>query len=254
MFGSTQSNRKKTKMKKLVLLLFSATIALAACDVNKALSDINKQLGTTTGGAGLTNAEVVQGLREALNQGTNKSTGAASKMDGFYKNPKIFIPFPPEAQKVKEKAIQFGLTDQVNKFEMTLNRAAEEAAKEAAPIFLDAIRGMSIADGFAILRGTDSAATNYLRRNTTTSLRAKFTPIVQNATKKVQLTNYWNPIITKYNMIPGVQKMNPDLDAYVTDKALNGLFILVRDEEANIRKNPAARATAILQKVFGAQK
>lgn len=236
-------------MKKLVLFTITLALVLGACtEAQKMLSDA---VGTATGGGSLTNAEVIQGLREALNQGTNKSTSLASKVDGFYQNPKIKIPFPPAAQKVKDWALKLGLTDQVNKFELTMNRAAEEAAKDAAPIFLNAIKGMTIGDGFAILKGADSAATHYLRDKTTPELRTKFTPVVKNAISKVQLTNYWNPIITKYNMVPGVQKQNPDLDAYVTDRALGGLFTLVRDEEANIRKNPAARATDILKKVFG---
>lgn len=240
-------------MKKL--FIFSVTFALmfgACTEASKLLSDASKQIGTGTG-TGLTNAEVIQGLREALNQGTNKSTASASATDGFYKNARLFIPFPPEVQKVKDWAVKLGMQGQVDKFEMTLNRAAETASKEAAPIFINAIKGMTIGDGFAILKGSDSAATNYLRTKTTGELTTKFLPIVKNATQKVELTKYWNPIITKYNMVPGVEKKNPDLDSYVTNRALNGLFLLVRDEEANIRKNPAARASAILKKVFGSQ-
>ncbi|TND08109.1 MAG: hypothetical protein FD123_2663 [Bacteroidetes bacterium] len=239
-------------MKKFFLFTITVAFVFGACtEAQKILSDAGKQLNT--GGGGLTNAEVIQGLREALNQGTNKSTGSASAVDGFYKNARLFIPFPPEVQKVKDWAIKLGMTAQVDKFEMTMNRAAETASKEAAPIFINAIKGMTIGDGFAILKGTDSAATNYLRTKTTPELRGKFTPVVKSATQKVELTKYWNPIITKYNMVPGVEKKNPDLDAYVTDRALNGLFLLIRDEEGNIRKNPAARATDILKKVFGAK-
>lgn len=241
-------------MKKL-LFLGAIIVSLVACkDLNSVVNDVNKQLGTTTtGNKPLTNGEVISGLREALNQGTNKSTGAASAVDGFYKNARLFIPFPPEAQKVKDWAVKLGMTDQVNKFEMTLNRAAETAAKDAAPIFLDAIKNMSISDGFAILKGNDTAATHYLRNATTAQLVTKFKPVVQSAIQKVEVTKYWNPIITKYNMVPGVEKKNPNLDDYVTQRALNGLFTLIKDEESNIRKNPAARVTDILKRVFGQQ-
>jgi hypothetical protein len=199
----------------------------------------------------LTNTQVVTALRDALTIGTNNSSTLASKVDGFYKNPILFIPFPPEAQTVKTWAMKFGFKDQVDKFVMTLNRSAEEAAKNAAPIFINAIKGMSITDGFTILKGANNAATKYLQDRTTNDLRAKFTPVVQNAINKVELTKYWNPIITNYNKVPFVQKQNPNLTAYVTDRALTGLFKLIADEELKIRKNPAARVTDVLKQVFG---
>lgn len=243
-------------MKKL---LFSAIIGIAsltACN-SQDLKKIGKTatdavLNTNkTSGTPLSNDEVINGLKEALTVGTNNSTGFASKLDGYYKNPALFIPFPPEAQKVKDYATRIGMTAQVDKFEMTLNRAAEEAAKDAAPVFINAIKGMSIGDGFAILKGADNAATQYLREKTSAELIAKFTPIVQNAINKVELTKYWNPIITNYNKVPLVQKQNPDLTAYVTERALLGLFKLVENEELKIRKDPVARVTDILKKVFG---
>ena len=138
----------------------------------------------------LSNEEVVSGLREALTIGTNNSSALASKVDGYYKNPALFIPFPPEAEKVKGWAEKFGMKPQVDKFETTLNRAAEEAAKDAAPVFVNAIKGMSIGDGFAILKGEDNAATKYLTDKTTAELKEKFTPIVQTAIDKVE------PILT----------------------------------------------------------
>lgn len=207
--------------------------------------------GTQTKKVPLTNDEVVKGLKEALTIGTNNSAGLASKLDGYYKNPALFIPFPPEAKKVKDYAKQVGLTPQVNKFEMTLNRAAEEAAKNAAPVFINAIKGMSIGDGFTILKGSNNAATQYLKDKTSSELTQKFTPIVKAAIDKVELTKYWNPIITKYNKIPFVQKQNPNLTAYVTDKAILGLFKLIADEELKIRSNPAAQVTDLLKNVFG---
>lgn len=248
-------------MKKLTLLLmiacgFTYTSCAQKIDWKRTKKEAKKTVDNVISGATgtnqkLTNEEVIKGLREALTVGTNNSAGLASKADGFYKNPKIFIPFPPEAQKVRDKAEQLGLKQQTDKFVETLNRAAEEAAKEAAPIFINAIKGMSIGDGFKILKGADNAATMYLKDKTTADLTAKFMPVVQKAIKKVEVTKYWNPIITKYNMIPGVQKQNPDLDKYVTERALTGLFSLIQDEEAKIRKNPAARVNDILKKVFG---
>jgi hypothetical protein len=199
----------------------------------------------------LTNDDVVKGLKEALAIGANNSTALASKLDGFYKNPALFIPFPPEAKLVKDYANRVGMTAQVQKFEMTLNRAAEEAAKNAAPVFLNAIKSMTITDGFNILKGADNAATQYLKDKTTAELKLKFTPIVQSAIDKVQLTKYWNPIITKYNQIPLIKKQNPDLTAYVTERALAGLFKLLADEELKIRKDPVAQVTNTLQQVFG---
>jgi len=206
---------------------------------------------TTSTTPKLTNEEVIKGLKEALSVGTNSSTSIASKADGFYKNPKVFIPWPEEAAEMKAKLIKMGMTKKVNDFEMSLNRAAEEAAKKAAPVFVDAITGMSVQDGFAILKGTDTAATNYLRKATYSPLKDKFKPVVKEAIATVKVTSYWTPLVTTYNKLPGVKKQNPDLDEYVTNKAINGLMLMIADEEKNIRKNPAARISDLLKKVFG---
>jgi hypothetical protein len=201
--------------------------------------------------APLSNEEVIKGLKEALQVGTNNSTSMASQVDGFYKNPKIAIPFPPDAQKVKDKIIDLGMKAQVDKFEENLNRAAEEATKQAAPIFINAITSMSVTDGFSILKGGDNAATQFLKDKTTIDLIAKFKPIVQAAIDKVELTKSWKPIINTYNRIPFVDKQNPDLTDYVTQKGIEGLFKLVADEELKIRKDPMAQVTDLLKKVFG---
>jgi len=236
----------------LVLLLVATFVSCDAQtfktimnDAKKAESSINKTSKP------LSNDEVVQGLKEALTVGTNNSTALASKVDGFYKNEVLFIPFPPEAIKVKETVDAMGMKSQTDKFIMTLNRAAEEAAKNAAPVFINAIKGMSISDGFEILKGSDSAATHYLKNKTTADLRLKFLPVVQDAINKVELTKYWNPLITEYNKVPFVQKQNPDLTAYVTERAMQGLFKLIATEELKIRKDPAARVSDILKRVFG---
>lgn len=201
----------------------------------------------------LTNDEVIKGLKEALTVGIKNAVDSSAVLDGFLKNPEIRLPFPPDAMKVKEKALNLGMQGQVEKFETTLNRAAEEAVKEALPIFKNAILNMSIQDGFGILKGGNGAATKFLKDKTSDSLTVAFLPKVKNATSKVQLTSYWNPIITKYNAavaLTGGEKINPDLDAYVTQLAIQGLFKLVEKEENKIRKDPGARVTDLLMKVF----
>ena len=202
----------------------------------------------------LTNDEVISGLKEALGVGIKNSVNLTSATDGFLKNTEIMLPFPPDAIKVKEKAMALGLSGQVEKFETTLNRAAEEATKEAIPIFVDAIKNMTVQDGFAILKGGNGAATTFLKNRTSAILDSTFAPIVKNATSKVKLTEYWNPLITKYNALTLGEKLNPDLDAYIRQKAIDGLFIMVAKEEDKIRLDPAARVTDILIKVFGSLK
>lgn len=213
----------------------------------------NSNSGNSNSGvAGLSNADIVKGLKEALSVGSKNAGSNASKVDGFWKNNKIKIPFPKEAEAVKTYANKLGLGSQVTAFEKTLNRAAEEAAKEAAPIFVGAITSMSIQDGVGILKGGDNAATNFLKTKTSNDLKNKFKPVVKKALAKVQITKYWNPLISKYNQLPFVKKLNPNLEDYVTQKALDGLFYLVAQEEAKIRKDPVARVNDILKKVFGA--
>lgn len=255
-------------MKKITILAFllGVTAMHAQFDFNKVVKDAEKDvkdIGTTvkeetnkviSGKPSLTNDEVIRGLKEALSVGTNNSSGLVSKVDGYYKNPKVMIPFPQEAIDVKNTIDKLGLKSQTDKFVETLNRGAEEAAKSAAPIFLNAITNMSIGDGFAILNGKDTAATSYLKGKTSAELTAAFLPKVKDALKKVNVTKYWNPIITKYNKIPGVKKQNPDLDNYVTQRAMQGLFLLISEEEAKIRKDPAARVSDILKKVFAEKK
>ncbi len=237
-------------MKKITLIA-AVTITLFSCaEMTTVLNEANNAMNTPSGPAPLTNIEVIKGLKEALSVGTNNSSALTSKLDGFYKNPEIFIPFPAEAIKVKEKVEALGMKSQVDKFVMTLNRSAETATKEAAPIFLNAITSMSIADGFAILRGGDNAATSYLKEKTTGQLRVKFKPVVKDAISKVEVTKYWNPVINTYNKIPFIEKQNPDLDDYVTTKAMDGLFLMIEKEEKKIRKDPLARVTDILKRVF----
>ena len=239
-------------MKQLIALSTALFIVVSAtAQIPKSLKDLT---GKAAGG-GLSNDEVVKGLKEALSKGAEESVLKGSALDGFWKNPAIRIPFPPEAEKMKSTLTSIGMTKQVEEFEQTMNRAAEDAAKEALPILRDAVTGMSVSDGFAILKGGDRAATDYLSGKTTASLTEKFAPIVANSTKKVALTSYWTPLAKGYNkagMFTGAKAVDPDLDAYVTNKAIDGLFTLIGEEEAKIRKDPMARTSDLLKKIFGA--
>ena len=238
---------------KLLVCLF--IISLFSCSIiEDASTTILSPTNNSPSKIDLTNEEVISGLKEALNVGIKNAVDLSSVTDGFLKNDVIRLPFPPDAIKVREKAINFGLSKQVTTFEETLNRAAEEATKKALPIFVDAIKNMSVSDGFSILKGGDGAATKFLKSQTLNQLVIAFAPVVKEATTKVQLTAYWNPIITRYNSamtLSGGQKLDPDLDAYITQKAIDGLFYLVETEENKIRKDPLARVSDILVKVFG---
>lgn len=242
-------------MRNTFIYLFIGLNIFSSCEVlNEASNIVNSNTTNQNNTPKLSNEEVISGLKEALSVGIKNSVNLTSVTDGFLKNNAIRLPFPPDAQKVKDKALEWKLDGQVEKFETTLNRAAEEATKEALPIFADAIKNMTVQDGFAILNGGDGAATKYLKDQTTSKLVAAFSPKVKEATSKVKLTEYWNPIINKYNSamtLTGGQKLNPDLDAFVTQKAIEGLFYMVEKEENKIRKDPVARITDILVKVFG---
>ena len=239
-------------MKKIIIL--AATLfTIHSCDVAQQVAG-EILLPSEEGKTGLTNSEVISGLKEALGVAINNSTSLTSKLDGFNANNLIRLPFPEDAIKVKQFLDEKGLLqNQIAKFETTLNRAAEDASSKAAPIFLDAIKNMSIQDGFAILKGGEGAATSFLKEKTTAKLIEAFSPVAKNSIEKVELTKYWNPVVNKYNaldVIHGRGKVNPDLDQYVTNKAVDGLFTMMAIEENKIRKDPAARVTDILKKVF----
>jgi hypothetical protein len=238
-------------MKRLFIFVAIMLGACTAAQINQTIGDVNKTLGS---GEPLTTGEVAEGLKEALIKGISNGSDIVSQLDGYFKNPEIKIPFPPDVKKVEDKLRQIGLGNEVDKFVMTLNRGAEDAAKEAKPIFITAIRSMTIQDAWSILKGENDAATQYLKRTTSAQLKEKFKPVIQNSLNKVQATRYYSDIVTRYNQIPFVQKVNPDLDDYATDKAIEGLFIMIAKEEKNIRENPIARTTELLKKVFGAQK
>ncbi len=246
-------------MKRNIIPIFAlgSIVIFTSCDELKQAANTISISTSTPAKPQLTNDEVVSGLKEALQLGIKNSVNLTSVTDGFLKNADIRLPFPADAMKVKQKALEWGLTSQVEKFETTLNRAAEEATKEALPIFANAITNMSLQDGFAILNGGNGSATKFLKDNTTSQLVTAFSPKVQEAISKVKLTDYWNPIVNKYNSamkISGGDKINPDLNAYVTEMAIKGLFQMVEKEENKIRLDPMARVTDLLAKVFGSIK
>lgn len=217
----------------------------------KILDAVTQPSAGTAGG--LTNSDIASGLKEALRIGVTNGASQASKLDGYFKNPLLKIAFPPEAQNVANKLRQIGFSKQVDQFELSLNRAAEDAAKKAAPVFVKAITSMSIQDAVGILGGTNDAATQYLRRTSGQQLVTEFTPIIDSTLKKNNATKYYSDLVNTYNKIPFVQKANPNLTEYATNKAVDGLFILVAQEEKKIRENPAARVTDLLKRVFSKQ-
>jgi len=198
---------------------------------------------------GLSNDEIIAGLKEALSVGSNKAAERVSAADGFFADAAIKILMPEEAKKAEQKLRSLGMGKQVDNAILSMNRAAEDAAKSAAPIFANAVKGMSFSDALSILRGSDNAATTYLQQKTSNALTDAFRPVIESSLEKVNATKYWNTVFTTYNKF-SADKVNPDLKAYVTEKALAGIFHQLALEEKNIRKNPVARTTDILKKVF----
>lgn len=244
-------------MKKIFIISGIIATSLVSCDVLNDVANVILTDDGSTSTPALTNSEVISGLKEALSVGIINSVNLTSVRDGFLGNTEIRLPFPPDAIKLREKAIDWGLQGQVDKIETTLNRAAEEATKEATPIFINAITNMSVSDGFAILKGGNGAATKFLKDNTSAQLMTAFVPKVQEAIEKVKLTEYWNQVAAKYNTamtVTGGQKVETDLNAFVTQRAIDGLFTMVGKEENKIRLDPAARVTDLLAKVFGSVK
>ncbi|WP_026632942.1 DUF4197 domain-containing protein [Dyadobacter alkalitolerans] len=233
--------------KILAILIFS----LLAATNSQAQFNLGKVLDKVSGKSdGLGENEIVSGLKEALNVGISHGSAEASKVDGFFKNELIKIAVPPEAQKVAETLRKMGLGDQVDKFTLSLNRAAEDAAKKSKPIFVKAITSMTVPDALGILKGQDDAATQYLKKTTNEDLYKTFFPVVDSTLNLNKATDYYKEIVDTYNKIPLVKKVNPDLKGYATQKTIDGLFILIAQEEKKIREDPKARVTDLLKKVF----
>jgi hypothetical protein len=192
----------------------------------------------TLNSLGLTNDQVIQGLKDALNIAAQKSSDNLSITDGYFKNLAIKILMPPDVKMVEDKLRSIGLGAEVDRAIVSMNRAAEEAAKDAAPIFIGAIKSMSVNDAVGIVTGPNNAATKYLESTTSAQLTTKFKPVIKSALDKVDATKYWSEVFSTYNKLPFVTPVNSDLTAYVTDKALDGLFYTMAQEEAQIRKDP----------------
>ncbi len=244
------TNEKIVTMNKAKLLFFAVLFNILAISCQSQVY-LDALKAVDQGKSGLTESDAVAGIKEALVKGTGGSVALVSKTDGYFLNPEIKIPFPESARTIESKLRSIGLGDKVDEVIHSLNRAAEDASKSAQPIFVDAITGMNVSDALQIVRGPDNAATQYLSKTTTPGLKAKFSPIIKASLDKVDATRLWKELITAYNQIPFVSKQDPDLTAYVTDKAISGLFTMISKEEAKIRKNPAARTTELLKKVFG---
>lgn len=235
----------------LAVSIFSSTALFAQFgELKKAISKPLESVIGSKKESNLSTADVVSGLKEALNKGTEKGARQLSNVDGFFGNAAIKILMPKEAEVVEQSLRKVGMDNQVDAAILNMNRAAEDATKVAAPIFANAVKNMSFEDAWAILRGSDNAATTYLQKQTSTELTNAFKPIVDAALDKIDATKHWNTIFSNYNRF-SFNKVNPDLTAYVTEKALNGIFYQLAIEEQKIRKDPAARTTDILKNVFG---
>lgn len=230
------------------LLLCFLVFQLMAC---AELQQVVNQLPQGTPGIG--NAEIAQGLREALNNGIEKQVNKLALEGGFFKNELVKILLPEELRKVDKTLRDIGLDNLADEGLLIINRAAEDAVGEATPIFVDAVKGITFADARQILLGNDNAATNYLEQSTSTKLYDKFSPIIQNSFRKVGADQIWNNIITKYNSLPLTNDVNPDLTDYTTKEALSGVYTMIAVEEKEIRNKISARTSDLLKRVFALQ-
>jgi hypothetical protein len=234
-------------MKKILLMIPAVVIFIT-------LSSLDKPIKIVPANAAQlkipSTIEIGGGLKEALLQGTSKSSDRLSAVDGFFANASIKILFPPEAQKAEKTLRRLGFNKLCDDVILSLNRAAEDAAKQAKPIFINAIKKMTLQDVTNILLGSRDAATQYFKRTTSAQLTIAFKPVIQSSLNKTGATKYYGDAASEYNKIPFVGRMNPDISSYVTQKAIDGLFYEIALEELNIRKNIGARSTPLLQKVF----
>lgn len=228
-------------MKKIIVVLF-LSIALSSCDVLSNLPNVG----------GVTEAEAGEGIKEALSQGLVKAVLKLNKEDGFFADAFYKILMPPDAQKVVNTLRDLGMGKMVDKAILSINRGAEDAAGYAKPIFVDAIKSMTLSDAIGLVKNGDTSATHFFRVKTTDKLTAAFMPVIKTSLDKVDATKYYGDVINTYNNFPTTfKKINPDLASFVTNKATNALFDLVAKEELNIRQNIAARTTELLRRVFG---
>jgi len=226
------------KQKNWIISFFIVSILLVVTSCNK---DNPLQLA---------DSEVIKGLKEALKIGTENSVQIANNVDGYFNDTRIRIPFPEDAVAMKDALIGAGMTALVDDFVLKLNRSAEDAADEAQPIFLNSIENLTINDGMSILLGADDAATQYLKVNTYDDMKDVFSTDIDNSLNGTGADQAWTIATNAYNALPGSDPVNTDLTDYTTRKALDGLYVLVADEEAKIRTDPSARVNDLLSTVF----
>jgi hypothetical protein len=243
----------KRRQGVIIIGLFLTLFLVALNPSHAGLSDFLKGAQEKLGGgtSKTTDGDIVQGLKEALQIGTGKAVETVSAPDGFYNNPKIKIPLPGAVQKVEKALRLVGYGETVDAFELSMNRAAEKATPQAKALFVDAIKTMGFEDARKILNGGDNAATQYFEEKTSGRLQEMFKPIVNQTMGEVGVTKAYQDLDAKVQTIPMAGKMSFDLDQYVTDRTMSGLFTMLAEEEAKIRRNPAARTTDLLKKVFG---
>ena len=233
-------------MKKIVLLV-SSFFCLSSC------ADLQSIMNNTQQSGALSSVDISNGLKQALELGIAQGVDLLSQKDGYYGNSLAKILFPEPLQKVDNTLRSIGLGSLADEGVKLLNRAAEDAVTEAKPIFINAVKNLSFSDATAILTSGKNAATDYLKKTTTQSLIQAFSPKIQASLGKVGADQVWSSIIDKYNAVPLVTKVNPDLTSYVTEKAIDGLFLQIAQKEEDIRTNIGSRTTPLLQKVFAKQ-
>ena len=234
-------------MKKAFILLAALPLFSGCAEMQQVINQLPQTQGI------LSQAEIASGLKEALNNGIDKQVVKLTSVDGFYKNEMVKILLPEELKKVDKTLRDIGMSKLADEGLKVINRAAENAVKESTPIFIDAIKGMTFTDAKNILLGNERSATTYLENSTSTALYGKFNPVIKSSFAKVGADKVWTNIITKYNSIPLVKKVNPDLTDYTTNKAMEGVFKMVAVEEKNIRTDLASRTSDLLKKVFALQ-
>jgi hypothetical protein len=242
-------------MKSLILsiclgIFFASTLFpnVASAQLKKVLDKVSTDTGGTVNPSP---TEMAMGLKEALEKGTGQGIDRLNLENGFLGNPAIKLPFPEEAIQVERSLRKIGLGNLCDQLITSINRAAEDAVKEARPLFTQAIKDMTFKDVQGILLGSERAATDYLQQSTTAGLKVKFAPPIQASLQKVGATAHWESVMTRYNKIPLVKPVTTDLTAYVTEKAMKGLFVEIAKEELALRKNTNLRSSPLLQKVFG---
>jgi len=236
-------------MKQLTIITFLLLSVkfITAQSIGALIKKTTSELTQNT--KGVSTNEIANGLKEALISGVTKGASSLSKPDGFFANAALKILLPAEAKKIESTLRSIGMGKQVDEAILSMNRAAEDACKSATPIFTNAIKQMTVTDAIGILKGSDTAATSYLQTKTTTELTNAFRPVIENSLQKTNATGQWKTLVGAYNQI-SFKKINPDLAGFVTEKSMSGIYQQIALEEKEIRKNPAARTTDLLKKVF----